>query len=58
MAGEHHALRAEGAQLAKQLGVTQQEPHDDKSVSQARTEMAKLKAMGAARVGTALHRYE
>jgi putative membrane protein len=45
MAGEHHALRAEGAQLAKQLGVTQQAPPDDKSVSQARTEMAKLKAM-------------
>jgi len=45
MAGEHHALRAEGAQLAKQLGVTQQAPPDDKSVSQARTELAKLKAM-------------
>jgi putative membrane protein len=45
MAGEHHALRAEGVQLAKQLGVTQQAPPDDKSISQARTEMAKLKAM-------------
>jgi putative membrane protein len=45
MAGEHHALRAEGIQLSKKLGVTQQAPPDDKSVSQARTEMAKLKAM-------------
>ena len=45
MAGEHHALRAEGIQLAKKLGVTQQAPPDDKSVSQARTEMARLKAM-------------
>ena len=45
MSGEHHALRAEGAQLAKKLGVTQQAPPDDKSVSQARAEMATLKAM-------------
>jgi putative membrane protein len=45
MSGEHHALRAEGAQLAKKLGVAQQAPPDDKSVSQARTELAKLKAM-------------
>jgi len=45
MAGEHHALRAEGAQLAKKIGVTQQAPPDDKSVSQARTELARLKAM-------------
>jgi len=45
MAGEHHALRAEGIQLAKKLGVTQQAPPDDKSVSQARTELAKLRAM-------------
>jgi putative membrane protein len=45
MAGEHHALRAEGIQLAKKLGVSPQAPPDDKSVSQARTEMAKLKAM-------------
>src|SRR5882762_4715706 len=45
MAGEHHALRAEGVQLAKKLGVTQQAPPDDKSLGEARTEMAKLKAM-------------
>jgi putative membrane protein len=45
MAGEHHALRAEGAQLAKKLDITQQAPPDDESVSQARTEMAKLNAM-------------
>ena len=45
MAGEHHALRAEGIQLAKKLGVTQQPPAGDKSVSEARSEMAKLKAM-------------
>jgi putative membrane protein len=45
MAGEHHALRGEGIRLAEKLGVTQQAPSDDKSVSQARTEMAKLKAM-------------
>jgi putative membrane protein len=45
MAGEHHALRGEGIRLAKKLGVAQQAPPDDKSVSQARTEMAKLKAM-------------
>ena len=45
MAGEHHALRGEGVQLAKKLGVTQQAPPGDQSVSQARTEMASLKAM-------------
>jgi putative membrane protein len=45
MAGEHHALRGEGIQLAKKLGVTQQAPANDESVSQTRTEMAKLKAM-------------
>jgi putative membrane protein len=45
MAGEHHALRGEGVQLAKRLGVTQQAPPDDKSVSQARAEMETLKAM-------------
>jgi putative membrane protein len=45
MAGEHHALRGEGVQLAKKLGVTQQAPPDDKSVSQARAELAKLNAM-------------
>src|SRR6266481_4461469 len=45
MSGEHHALRAEGVQLAKKLGVTQQAPPGDKSVGQARTEMARLKAM-------------
>jgi predicted outer membrane protein len=45
MAGEHHALRAEGIQLAKKLGVTQQSPPGDKSVSEARTELVKLKSM-------------
>ena len=45
MAGEHHALRAEGIELAKKLGVTQQAPPGDKSVSDARAEMARLKAM-------------
>ena len=45
MAGEHHALRGEGVQLAKKLGLIQQAPPDDKSVSQARAEMARLKAM-------------
>jgi putative membrane protein len=45
MAGEHHVLRASGEQLAHKLGVTQQAPSDDKSESQARTEMAKLNSM-------------
>jgi putative membrane protein len=45
MAGEHHALRAEGIQLAKKLGVMQQAPPGDKSVGDARAEMGKLKAM-------------
>jgi putative membrane protein len=45
MVGEHHALRAAGEQLSNRLGVTQRAPSDHKSVSQARTEMAKLKAM-------------
>jgi putative membrane protein len=45
MSGEHHALRAEGVQLANKLGVTQQAPPADKSVSQARAELATLKAM-------------
>jgi putative membrane protein len=45
MAGEHHALRAEGIALAAQLGVTLAPPPNDESVSQARTEMARLNAM-------------
>jgi putative membrane protein len=45
MAGEHHALRGEGVQLAKKLGVVQQAPPGDKSVSQARAELATLKTM-------------
>jgi putative membrane protein len=45
MAGEHHALRAEGIVLATHLGLTLAAPPNDESVSQARTEMAKLNAM-------------
>jgi putative membrane protein len=45
MAGEHHALRAEGVQLAKNVGVSPQAPPDDKSLGEARAEMAKLRAM-------------
>jgi putative membrane protein len=44
MAGEHHALRVAGSQLATRLGVTQQAPVNDKSVRQARTEIARLEA--------------
>ena len=42
MMGEHHALRAEGEQLAKKLSVTPQAPPNDESASQAQTEMASL----------------
>ncbi|HEU4565173.1 MAG TPA: DUF4142 domain-containing protein [Gemmatimonadaceae bacterium] len=44
MAGEHHALRAQGQQLAHKLGVTPQAPAGDKSAAQAAEEMRKLRA--------------
>ena len=50
MMGEHHALRAQGQQLAKQLGVTPQLPADDPLKPAAQSEMTALKgaAKGAA----------
>jgi putative membrane protein len=50
MMGEHHALRAQGQQLAKRLGVTPQLPADDPLKPAAQSEMTALKgaAKGAA----------
>jgi putative membrane protein len=50
MMGEHHALRAQGQQLAKRLGVTPQMPADDPLKPAAQSEMTALKgaAKGAA----------
>lgn len=45
MAGEHHALRAEGQALVKKLGVTPTAPAGDQSEAQAKTEMDSLNAM-------------
>lgn len=45
MAGEHHALRAEGQALAKRLGVTPQAPAGDQSQAQAKQEMDSLTAL-------------
>ena len=44
MAGEHHALRTAGLDLAKKLGVTPMAPSGDMSVMDAKTEMDKLNA--------------
>ena len=50
MMGEHHALRAQGQQLVKQLGLTPQPPADDPLPNAAQGEMTALKtaAKGAA----------
>jgi putative membrane protein len=50
MMGEHHALRAQGQQLAKQLNLTPQAPADDPLKPAAQSEMTALKsaAKGAA----------
>jgi putative membrane protein len=50
MMGEHHALRAQGQQLAQRLGVTPQLPADDPLKPAAQSEMTALKgaAKGAA----------
>jgi putative membrane protein len=50
MMGEHHALRLQGQQLAKRLGVTPQAPADDPLKPAAQSEMTALKgaAKGAA----------
>jgi putative membrane protein len=50
MMGEHHALRAQGQQLAQRLGVTPQLPADDPLKPAAASEMSALKsaAKGAA----------
>ena len=45
MAGEHHALRAQGQELAKKLGVTPAAPAGDQSTMQAQQEMDSLNAM-------------
>ncbi len=45
MMGEHHALRAQGQQLAKSLNVTPQAPSGDQSEAQAQQEMDSLTAM-------------
>ncbi len=45
MAGEHHALRLQGQQLAKKLGVTPQAPPGDQSEAQAKQELDSLQAM-------------
>ena len=45
MMGEHHALRAQGQQLAKKLNVTPQAPPNDQSEAQAKTELDSLNAM-------------
>jgi putative membrane protein len=44
MMGEHHALRLQGQQLAKKLGVTPQPPANDPVKTAATAEMAALKA--------------
>jgi putative membrane protein len=44
MMGEHHALRAQGQQLVKQLGVTPQAPADDPLPDAAKGEMTALKS--------------
>jgi putative membrane protein len=44
MMGEHHALRAQGQQLAKKLNVTPQPPANDPVKAAAESEMAALKA--------------
>jgi putative membrane protein len=45
MAGEHHALRLQGIQLAKKLKVTPQAPAGDMSEQQAKQELDSLNAM-------------
>jgi putative membrane protein len=45
MVAEHHMLRQQGQQLAKQLNVTPQAPPNDQSEAQAKTEMDSLNAM-------------
>lgn len=45
MVGEHHALRAQGQQLAKKLGVTPAAPSGDQSEAQAKQEMDSLTAL-------------
>lgn len=45
MAGEHHALRVAGQQLAQKLGVTPQAPAGDQSDAQAQAEMDSLTSM-------------
>ena len=44
MMGEHHALRAQGRQLAQRLNVTPEPPADDPLKPAASSEMAALKA--------------
>ena len=44
MAGEHHALRAQGQALAKKLNVTPMAPANDQSEMQAKQEMDSLTA--------------
>ena len=44
MMGEHHALRAQGQQLAKRLNVTPEAPADDPLKPAAASEMAALRA--------------
>ena len=44
MMGEHHALRAQGQQLAKRLNVTPELPADDPLKPAAASEMAALRA--------------
>jgi putative membrane protein len=44
MMGEHHALRAQGQQLAQRLNVTPQLPENDPLKPAAEAEMAALKA--------------
>jgi putative membrane protein len=44
MMGEHHALRAQGQQLAKRLGVTPELPADDPLKPAAQAEMTALRS--------------
>jgi putative membrane protein len=44
MMGEHHALRLQGQQLVKKLGVTPQAPSDDPLPDAAKSEMTALKS--------------
>ncbi|HEU5305231.1 MAG TPA: DUF4142 domain-containing protein [Gemmatimonadales bacterium] len=44
MMGEHHALRAQGQQLAKKLQVTPEPPADDPVQTAAKAEMAALES--------------